>query len=86
MKQTTSLRTKPAGRPGTKQPGLGPQPVRARVSSPSPDQQDVIDFARSQGADIVGIVVEFDDEAAREKFASAARSTLPHLVSVRNED
>jgi hypothetical protein len=86
MKETTSLRTTPTGRPGTKHPSLRSRPVRARVSSPSPDQQDVIDLAKSYGAAIVAIVVEFEDEAAREKFASAARSTMPHRVSVRNED
>ena len=63
----------------------GQRPVRAIIKSPSPDQKDVIAFVQDNGHDIHGIVVKFVTAAARQKFASDARTTFgANLISIEN--
>lgn len=63
----------------------GQRPVRAIIKSHSPEQTDVIAFVQDNGHDLDGIVVKFDGAAARQNFATNARTKFgPNGISIEN--
>ena len=60
------------------------QSARAIIKHLSSDQNEVIAFVQEHGYDIDGIVVKFNDAAARQTFANDARTRFgANRISVK---